>query len=67
MVNTKNPHFMEVRRKNIQDLMTRLNEAKTTDEEGVDKILAKFAIERGLRIERVEEYYRTLKMAGLVK
>ena len=60
-----NPYFIQYRRQNIKELRNRLlrdNPHKTRNQ-----ILADFAYEKALRIEKVREYYRLLQATGEIE
>jgi len=58
-----NPKFILGRKKNIDDLKKMLKKAPLLEHK---QILAKFALERGLRRAKVLEYYKLLKEAGMI-
>ena len=58
-----NPHFMRGLVERREELLKRL---KSSPREGWDKTKAKFALEYGITIPTVEQYYVLLEMAGLL-
>jgi len=58
-----NPHFMNGLRERRRELLRRLQEVNTSEYE---KIIARFAFDFDLRIEKVQEYFTLLRKAGLL-
>ena len=61
------PYFMYGRRERIRKLEKILNSNNNPSHKEVEKILAIFAIENDLRIDKVREYYNLLKLAGKIE
>jgi len=58
-----NPNFIRFRRQRIDELKKLL---KSTPLEDHQRVLAQFALNHSLRIEKVREYYRLLVLVGEV-
>lgn len=67
-----NPFYMRGRGERIKRLLSKIEQAKSDNggealsEEMMNKILALFAINEDLRLEKVQEYVELLKTAGLI-
>lgn len=59
-----NPFFMVGLKERRQELLKKLRE---TDPKSYEKGLAIFALEHDLRMEKVQEYHKLLKTAGLLE
>jgi len=58
-----NPHFMSGLRERRKLLLKQL---RGTDPDKWEKVIARFAFDHDLRIEKVQEYFTLLKRAGLL-
>lgn len=63
-MNRGNPFFMTGLKERRQELLKKLRE---TDPNSYEKVLAMFALEHNLRMEKVQEYHKLLKTAGLLE
>ena len=59
-----NPFFMTGLKERRQELLKKLRE---TDPKSYEKVLAVFALEHNLRMEKAQEYYKLLRTAGLLE
>ena len=63
-MNNKNPYYMKRLKERREELCKRLK--AEPDKEKWDQVKALFAVDFGLREEKVEEYAKTLIKAGLI-
>lgn len=59
-----NPHFMDGIIQRREQLLKELRANSPTEQE---KVLARFALSNGIRLEKAKEYYNLLKLAGYLE